>query len=257
MRKVLLLSHSEYPEKVVASAAKNCYSSAGVEKLYTDLTDEKTASFIDMLNEIGHESPIEHAVFTFGIEGVSRSLLAQLTRHRIASYSVKSQRYVREDKFEFVTPPEIEKIPEIHKKYVDIMDNIQNSYNELVDILTQKHLPEFEAKGLSEKEALKAAGKLANEDARFILPNACETKIVVTMNARSLKNFFKHRCCNRAQWEIRALAWEMLKICKEVCPHLFAQAGPPCAFGACPEGKMSCGKAKEVRKFTEEFGVNK
>jgi len=107
------------------------------------------------------------------------------------------------------------------------------------------------------KEAKRAARKIANEDARFILPNACETKIVVTMNARSLKNFFKHRCCNRAQWEIRALAWEMLKICKEVCPHLFAQAGPPCAFGACPEGKMSCGKAKEVRKFTEEFGVNK
>ena len=101
---------------------------------------------------------------------------------------------------------------------------------------------------MSEKAARSAASKLANEDARFVLPNACETKMIVTMNARSLMNFFHHRCCSRAQWEIRALADEMLKLVREVAPTLFSHAGPSCVGGVCPEGKMSCGKAAQMRK---------
>ena len=113
--------------------------------------------------------------------------------------------------------------------------------------LMKKHYQAFLDEGMSEKKAISAAEKKAIEDARFVLPNACATKIMMTMNARSLHNFFKHRCCNRAQWEIRELAEEMYKLCVEVAPHLFNHAGPPCAYGACPEGKMSCGKAAEMR----------
>ena len=108
MAKVTLLAHTPNPEHTVASAAKLCYSPSTIDGIREGLTDEKAASFVEMLAEIGHESPIEHASFTFGIEGVSRALLAQITRHRIASYSVKSQRYVKEGMFEFITPPEIE-----------------------------------------------------------------------------------------------------------------------------------------------------
>ncbi len=248
MINVQLLAYTPEPEKTIACAAKLCYSPTEIDTIKDGLTDEKTASFIDMLSTIGHESPIEHASFTFGIEGVSRSLLAQITRHRMASFSVQSQRYVAENAFEFVLPPEIEAIPEAKEEYLRAMKEDQEHYDKLTELLKEKHYADFLAQGLSEKQAKSKAEKKAIEDARFVLPNACTTKMVCTMNARSLKNFFSIRCCNRAQWEIRELATLMLKEVRKVAPHIFANMGPSCLCGPCPEGKMSCGKIKEVRE---------
>lgn len=248
--KVNLISHTPEPEKLAATAAKLCYSSSDISSLREGLTEEKTRKFIDMLVSVGHESVMEHVSFTFGIEGISRACSHQLVRHRIASYSQKSQRYVNENGFEFVTPPEIEALPEAKSEFDRVMNELTESYAKIADLLTEKHKNKFMSDGLDEKTALSKARKLANEDARFILPNACETKIVVTMNVRSLFNFFRHRCCRRAQWEIRAVADEMLKLCMEVAPNIFRYAGPSCvADGKCPEGKMSCGKISEVREY--------
>ncbi|MCX7714347.1 MAG: FAD-dependent thymidylate synthase [Clostridia bacterium] len=246
--KVELLSHTPDPEKIVAAAAKLCYSASGIDDVLIGLTPEKTESFIKMLMSLGHESPVEHVSFTFGIEGVSRSLLAQITRHRIASYSVKSQRYVSENQFEYIIPPEIEKNEKAKAKFTQAMQISQEYYNELADCLYEAHYQAFVQEGLPEKQAKTMAQKKAIEDARFVLPNACETKMIVTMNVRSLYNFFSHRCCNRAQWEIRALADEMLALVKEKAPNLFHHAGPPCILGSCPEGKMSCGKMMKMRE---------
>jgi thymidylate synthase (FAD) len=254
--KVTLIAHTPMPEATVAAAAKLCYSPATIDGIMEGLTPDKTAGFVEMLAEIGHESPIEHASFTFGIEGVSRSLLAQITRHRIASFSVQSQRYVKEAQFEYVLPPEIEKDEQARKIYTESMERAQDEYDRLTEILTAKHKAAFIAAGISEKKAARDAEKKAIEDARFVLPNACTTKMIVTMNARSLLNFFSHRCCNRAQWEIREVANEMLRLVTEVAPNIFAKAGPPCLRGACTEGKMSCGKPDEVRaKFAELKGA--
>lgn len=256
MPNVILIAHTPSPEHTIASAAKLCYSASTIEDLRENLTDEKAASFVEMLSEIGHESPIEHASFTFGIEGVSRAFLAQITRHRIASYSVKSQRYVAEKCFEYIVPPEIAADEEAKKIYIEAMEDDNRKYNQLADILKAKHIKEFLAEGKDEKTAARLAEKKAIEDARFVLPNACETKMIVTMNARSLQNFFRHRCCNRAQWEIREVADKMLALVSEVAPELFKKAGPPCLVGGCPEGKMTCGKAKEVRAKYEEIKKN-
>mgnify|MGYP005762092887 FL=1 len=250
---VKLLAYTPDPEKTVACAAKLCYAAADIETVYEGLTEEKTASFLEMLQSIGHESPIEHASFTFGIQGVSRSLLAQITRHRIASFSVQSQRYVKEDGFQFVVPPEIEKIPEAKEEFLRAMEEDQRHYERLTQLLQEKHKAELMAAGEPEKSAQRKAEKRAIEDARFVLPNACATKMIMTMNARSLLNFFSNRCCNRAQWEIRELATQMLKEVKAVAPHLFEKAGPPCLRGACPEGKMTCGKADEVRETFQKL----
>lgn len=251
--KVFLIAHSYNPVKTVAQAAKLCYSSSNIEDLGNNLTDEKAKDFVEMLSDLGHESPLEHASFTFGIEGVSRAFLAQITRHRLASYSVKSQRYVNESMFEFVLPPEIEKNEEAKKIYLDSMKAAQDSYDKLAEILTKQHTDRLVSEGMNEEKARKTAIKIANEDARFVLPNACETKMVVTMNVRSLLNFFKHRCCNRAQWEIREVAEMMLKEVCKVAPELFNKAGPACAFGPCCEGAMTCGKASEMRKKYREI----
>ena len=249
--KVSLISYTPNPEKTVAAAAKMCYAAADVDTVMEGLTDEKVANFVDMLAEIGHESPIEHASFTFAIEGVSRALLAQITRHRIASYSVQSQRYVAEKNFEYVIPPEIEKDETAKEIFLNSMAKAHEDYLKISEVLSEKYVKEFLSSGMEEKEAKRKAQKKAIEDARFVLPNACDTKMVATFNARSLQNFFKHRCCNRAQWEIRELACEMLKLVKEVAPNLFKKSGPPCVYGKCPEGKMSCGKMAEVKeKFT-------
>ncbi len=245
--KVTLLTYTPEPEKTIATAAKLCYSASDIGSLREGLTQEKTESFIDMLASIGHESPFEHVSFTFGIEGVSRACTHQLVRHRIASYSQKSQRYVNEDGFEFITPPAISSVPEAKEEFDRQMANLVDSYHKIAEILTCEHTKAFINDGVDEAEALKKAKKKAYEDARFVLPNACETKIVVTMNVRSLFNFFKHRCCNRAQWEIKAVADEMLRLCKNAAPNVFKNAGPSCVkTGRCPEGKMSCGKLKEV-----------
>lgn len=238
--KVKLLAHTEAPERIIATAAKLCYSSSDIEHIHEGLDEEKTNSFIQRLVDLGHESPTEHITFTFGVEGVSRSLLAQITRHRIASYSVKSQRYVTEGQFEYVVPPAISSDKEASKKYIETMEYLQKQYDDISKILKDNYI----AEGVAEK----AAEKMAIEDARFVLPNACETKIVMTFNARSLMNMFHHRCCERAQWEIRAMADEMLRLVKEVAPTLFKYAGPPCVSGGCPEGKMSCGKMTEKRE---------
>lgn len=251
---VILLTHTPEPEKIAASAAKLCYSSSDILSVKDGLTDEKTESFIDMLVSVGHESVMEHVSFTFGIEGISRACSHQLVRHRIASYSQKSQRYVNENEFDYITPPEIEKNYEANVEFERMMNEITESYAKIADILTESHKEKFMAEGMDEKSAVSKARKLANEDARFILPNACETKIIVTMNVRSLFNFFRHRCCNRAQWEIRAVANEMLRLCLETAPNIFKYAGASCVVsGKCPEGKMTCGKMQEVREFTENL----
>ena len=244
---VNLIAHTNDPEKTVAAAAKLCYSDAHIETLLEGLTPEKTAAFLQKLSDFGHASPIEHASFTFGIEGVSRTFLAQVTRHRIASFSVQSQRYVRLEDFRYVIPPEIECIPEAKAKFIEAMNLDAAKYLELVKSLEDAHTARLMAEGLDEKKARAKASKQANEDARFVLPNACETKMVMTMNCRSLINFFNLRCCNRAQWEIRAVADEMLRLVLPLAPHIFAQAGPRCLTGPCPEGAMCCGKMAEVR----------
>ena len=247
MAKVTLIAHTPDPERTIACAAKLCYSPSTIETVHQGLTDEKVTSFVEMLSEIGHESPIEHVSFTFGIEGVSRALLAQITRHRMASFSVQSQRYVAEKSFEYVTPPEIAAVPEAEALFKEAMAEDQRRYDEITAILKEKHKKAFLDAGKDEKTAERMAEKKAIEDARFVLPNACETKMILTMNCRSLLNFFRHRCCNRAQWEIQDVANQMLLLVKDVAPEIFKKAGPPCVAGGCPEGKMSCGMAKEIR----------
>ena len=245
---VELLQYNPDCEKIIAAAAKLCYSSSGIDGILDGLDEEKTRSFLDRLVSLGHESPIEHVTFTFGIEGVSRSLTHQLVRHRLASYSQKSQRYVKEGQFEFITPPEIEAVPEAKEAFLQAMADDMAYYNKITDILFNKHYADMMLAGMDEKKAKTTAEKKAIEDARYVLPNACETKIIATFNARSLVNFFHHRCCERAQWEIRDLACRMLELVKEVAPTLFRMAGPSCVGGKCPEGAMSCGKMLEKRK---------
>ena len=215
--KVSLLTYTPEPEKLVAAAARLCYSNKEVSEIMDNFTDEKIEEFINKLVNLGHESPLEHVSFTFGIEGISRACSHQLVRHRIASYSQKSQRYVKENNFDYVIPPSLKNPGDI-MYYEHMMFNIQEFYKDLI------------------------AMGLEPEDARMVLPNACCTSIIVTMNVRTLLNFFKHRDCNRAQWEIRVVAREMIKICKEIAPRLFSKAGASCRHSKCNEGSMSCGK---------------
>ncbi|MGN1049650.1 MAG: FAD-dependent thymidylate synthase [Selenomonadaceae bacterium] len=226
MIKVKLLEHTPHPERVVAMAARLCYSAAGAEELAEKMTDEQVEKLVDKIIQMGHASTMEHVSFTFGIEGVSRVLTHQLVRHRLASYSQQSQRYVAEHDFEYILPPSIAERPEASERFKALMENIQQAYNDLVEAGVPK------------------------EDARYVLANATETKIVVTMNARSLMHFFNLRCCNRAQWEIRELAYKMLAETKAVAPLLFKNAGASCvATGHCPEGAMTCGNFAEMIKM--------
>ena len=247
--KVELLRYTPDAEKLIASAAKLCYSAVGVDKISDKLTEENTRKFLDMLVGMGHESPTEHINFTFGVEGISRVLTHQLVRHRIGcSYSQQSQRYVRLNQFEYIIPPHIEAIPDAKEKFIKAMEDDQRYYDELTKILFKNHYEEYMKHGFNEGEAKRLAEKKSIEDARYVFPNACETKIVFTMNGRALFNFFKHRCCNRAQWEIRQLSTEMLRQVKKVAPTLFKYSGPNCLNSSCPEGNMTCGKIKEVRE---------
>ncbi len=246
--KVELLRYTPDGEKLIASSAKLCYSPVGIENIEKKLDDKSIERFLQVLVDLGHESPIEHVSFTFGVEGVSRTLTHQLVRHRIGSYSQQSQRYVKLDQFEYIIPPAISKDEEARRVFVEAMEKDQQYYNRIVDILFKKYFKEYLDKGVKETEARQKSEKQAIEDARYVFPNACETKIVFTMNARSLLNFFKLRCCNRAQWEIKELAIEMLKKVKNVYPTLFKGAGPSCLNGPCPEGKMTCGNITEVRE---------
>jgi len=221
---VKLLRSTSDPEDLIAAAARLCYSKSDIDELFEKMTHEKSVDLLKRLVEMGHESPTEHAVFTFAIEGVSRALTHQLVRHRIASYSQQSQRYVKGSDFKYIIPPSIKNNKEAKEKFEKIMENLAKEYDEFNKIAP-------------------------NEDSRFILPNAAETKIIVTMNARSLKNFFTRRCCNRAQWEIKQLADEMLKLCRKAAPELFGKIGPNCySLGYCTEGKMSCGKGAEMKE---------
>lgn len=232
--KVKLIRYTADPEATVALAAKLCYSDREVDDLTDNIMSGDNGAFIARLMEMGHHSPTEHASFTFSIEGVSRALLAQITRHRIASFSVRSQRYVSEDSFNYVIPPAIEELGAAAvARYVGQMDTIMDWYRDWQSALGR--------------------GESSNEDARFILPNACETKMIVTMNARELMHFFELRCCNRAQWEIRSVAWKMLEEVVKIAPNLFRDCGPACLNGACPEGKKSCGKASEVKATRDKL----
>ncbi len=226
MLKVILLEYTPEPEKLVAAAARLCYSPKSADELMENFTADKVESFVRKLVSLGHESPMEHVSFTFAIDGISRACSHQLVRHRIgASYSQKSQRYVKENQFEYVTPPKIAAKPELAEKYEAAMRDMQSVYQELV-----------------------AAGVPA-EDARFVLPNAASTSFVLTMNVRSLWHFFELRCCTRAQWEIRALANAMLAEVRKVAPLLFEHAGATCdSIGICFEGDMSCGRCPNVIK---------
>ncbi|MCI8623982.1 MAG: FAD-dependent thymidylate synthase [Provencibacterium sp.] len=248
MPTVTLISHTPDPVRTIAAAAKLCYSKSDIPTLLDNLDDQKAEDFVRMLLSLGHESPLEHVSFTFGIEGVSRAFLAQITRHRIASYSVQSQRYVDMSGFQTVVPPAIAANAEAAAEYARCIEQCRESYQKIAGLLAPQRAAELIAEGVPEKEAHKRADKLAGEDARFVLPNACDTRMVVTMNTRSLYNFFRHRCCNRAQWEIHAVADEMLRLVRGTAPILFEHAGPPCVCGSCPEGKMSCGRAQEMRR---------
>ncbi|HWR97584.1 MAG TPA: FAD-dependent thymidylate synthase [Candidatus Methanoperedens sp.] len=220
---VALLRRTAAPETAVALAARLCYSPDRIDDLERGVDAAAAAALIRRIVGLGHLSVLEHAVFTFGVEGISRAASHQLVRHRVASYSQQSQRYVaaRED-FAHVVPPSVTASPKLARVYARLMRECGRRYSELL-----------------------AAGVPA-EDARFVLPNAAATRIIVTMNARELRHFFTLRGCLRAQWEIRELAERMLGLARAVAPVLFEGCGPACVRGACPEGKLTCGRRLEV-----------
>ena len=214
---VKLLAYTQNADAICAAAGNSCYSERPSYEIAEDINAEKVLSRIVGM---GHHSVIEHAVFTFSVEGVSRALTHQLVRHRVASFSQQSQRYVSLTEPTYVTPHTVEGDEEARRVFEETMDAIWSSYSRL------------EGMGIPA------------EDARYLLPNGCTTNITITMNARELLHFFSLRCCNRAQWEIRELADRMLELCMEVSPVIFQNAGPPCVRGPCPEGKLSCGKPR-------------
>lgn len=232
---VTLIRHTLSPEELVSLGAKLCYSKATISDLSERISSQDQTAFIDKLLNMGHESIFEHASFTFGIEGVSRVLLAQLTRHRLASFSVQSQRYVSYEKgFGYIIPPRIEALgKDAVDEYIRQMNQIEQWYRDWQQQLGK--------------------GEHSNEDARFVLPNACETRILLTMNVRELWHFFSLRMCNRAQWEINELATRMHRLCIETAPALFREAGPACLRGKCPEGEKSCGMMAQKRLERDEL----
>jgi len=232
--KVSLLRYTPAAGELLAAAGQVCYSARSIAEIAAGV--EGDDAWVERLIRMGHHSPLEHAVFTFGIEGVSRSLLAQITRHRIASFSVRSQRYVGEKGetqadgvFPYVVPPSVQALgPDYVTEYRAQMATMQEWYDYWVRVL--------------------GGGRATYEDARYVLPNAAATSLVVTMNARELRHFFRLRLCLRAQWEIRNLAGRMLELAREAAGGLFKGAGPACVLGACPEGEMTCGRLAEVRR---------
>ena len=233
--KVVLVRHTLSPEELVALGARLSYSKARVDDLLERVEAKDQTDFVHKIMSMGHDSVLEHASFTFGIEGVSRTLLAQITRHRVASFSVQSQRYVSyESGFGYIVPPKIEALGEdAVAEFEQQMETIHQWYTDWQQKL--------------------GTGEGGNEDARFVLPGACETRMMVTMNVRELRHFFSLRMCSRAQWEIRALASEMHRLCMEVAPTLFENAGPGCLRGACPEGEKTCGKMLQIRQERKDW----
>lgn len=239
--KVELLAYTPNPDYIVAMSAKLCYSKTGVDNIKYNLNDDNVQKFITHLTSIGHQSPIEHVSFTFAIEGISRTCTHQLVRHRIASYSQQSQRYVKLEQFEYIIPPQIENNEKAKKIFIQSMKNSQKAYDSILDAILEENINYFISEGYNEKQSKSMAEKKSIEDARYVFPNACETKIVVTMNARTLINFFEHRLCERAQWEIKEMAYLMLEEVKKVAPNIFKNAGPSCVSRLrCKEGAMSC-----------------
>ena len=234
--KVILLRATPDADDVTAMAARLCYSRMDVEALRERVESQDQEEFLRRVMGRGHLSVSEHASFTFAVEGVSRALLAQLTRHRIASFSVQSQRYVSmADGFDYVVPPSIRALgPDEEAEYRRQMEQIHAWY-------------------CAWQQKLGGPGEAANQDARFVLPNAASTRLVLTMNARELRHFFALRCCGRAQWEIREMAWQMLCECRRAARVLFEDAGPACLCGPCPEGKSSCGRAEEMRARSRQI----
>ena len=225
--KVALLQFTPLPERAVASAGRLCYAPVSAVELREAMSDEDVARLVRGLVRSGHTSALEHASFTFAVDGISRACSHQLVRHRVASYSQQSQRYVRfGSDGGFIMPPNIAASPEARRVFEEAMENARRSYERLVEL--------GRAEGRKNESVY--------EDARFVLPNAAETKIVVTMNARELRHFFSLRCCRRAQWEINRLAWTMRSLAAAEAPLLFEGTGPGCMTGGCPEGKMSCGE---------------
>jgi thymidylate synthase (FAD) len=223
---VTLIEHTPNPERTVALAARLCYSPASIDDLREKLAASDIESFLDKIMSLGHHSVLEHTTFTFGIEGVSRVTTHQLVRHRIASFSQQSQRYVsHKEEFTSIMPDTIADNTEARQIFAFMSETVHKAYAQLIEM------------------------GIPAEDARYILPNATETKIIMTMNARELLHFFALRCCQRAQWEIREMSVEMLRLVKRIAPVIFRQAGPGCVSGPCPEGKFCCGQAAEVREF--------
>jgi len=222
--KVTLLRHTPEPERTVAMAARLCYSASTIGELEGKVAGSSQEKFLGKILKMGHLSVLEHASFTFGIEGISRAASHQLVRHRLASYSQQSQRYVTATDPEFVVPPTIAADPGLKKRFEKEARSAYDAYSRLV------------ARGVPP------------EDARYLLPNAACTKIIVTMNARELLHFFTLRCCDRAQWEIREMATMMLKQARAVAPFIFRDSGPSCVRGKCSEGEMTCGRPKETRE---------
>jgi thymidylate synthase (FAD) len=234
--KVRLVAATPESQELVASAGKLCcaHDVGGI----FDSGSSDSAHFVHKLMAMGHTSPLEHAVFSFYIEGVSRAMTHQLVRHRLASYSQRSQRYVDHTGFDYIVPPDLEgRTVDVEGGPVDAVAYFEQT----MQIIAERYA--------RLRETLGQKAEKSNEDARYVLPNACETKIVVTMNARELLHFFEERLCMRAQWEIRSAAGEMLKLVKDVCPAVFAKAGPKCIrLGGCPEGPKSCGRLEQIRK---------
>ena len=263
---VKIIGHTYNPELVIATAGKLCYSPSNIEDLMEKQTPESIEKFVKMLVSMGHESPLEHTSFNFAIEGVSRTLTHQLVRHRIASYSQQSQRYVNLDKtFSYIVPTRIGNVEDIKQRFEQAMNDSFEHYVDISRALLEHFIYNFlvEEKGLYSKDTsmellenvmkeeykkqYNAFTKMAIEDARAVLPNACETKIICTMNLRTLINFCNHRCCRRAQDEIFNLAWEMVKEVEKISPLLAKCLGASCQFGPCPEGAMCCGKPFEKK----------
>ena len=229
--KVRLINYTRDPEKIVAQSARLCYSALGIEELREKLSNKSIIKLVKKIMKLGHYSVLEHATFTFAIEGISRVTSHQLVRHRLASFSQQSQRYVKINKegFPYIIPKSIEKDEKLAKIFIDSVKELDGIYQLLLD------------------------NNIKAEDARYILPQAVTTKMIISANARELLHIFKLRCCNRAQWEIRELAMNMLKEVKSIAPTIFENAGPPCVLGPCPEGELSCGKPWSKNK---EEGVN-
>jgi len=214
---VKLLAHTRDADMICASAGNSCYSERPSHKLMDEIEDPE--HILSKIVGMGHHSVVEHAVFTFSAEGISRALTHQLVRHRIASFSQQSQRYVPLNDPTYVIPETIKADADSLKAYTEMMDRIWETYRELSE-------------------------RIPPEDARYVLPNGCTTNITITMNARELLHFFSLRCCERAQWEIRDMAERMLRICQDISPAIFKNAGPPCMRGKCTEGKLSCGNPR-------------